>query len=229
MATLEEIYKKWSYRENYGFAMDIQHHVGKGNSIVDYAFGMALMNGSQPGTKLFLKGLWWIENSLGFWVKYPQHDETYENHCVMHVNGLSLRRFEFKGLYFFRTGFVLAPSPAVWREFKEENLSNPHLASPNIDIVDYNPEIIKTLANRHEICSLSEWHSEEAIAFNFTDKYEGTRKRIVISPKTYKVIETVIDQEYQCLINFVEKVLVTTGSWWSVIQMLRAAGCKHVF
>lgn len=222
----EEVLSKWrSGRDSYGFAMILQPYVGKGDKSIDYKFGEALKRGSFYESKLFLKGLWWIENSKGINVHYPRGTEPFDRFCSTYIQiyDVSSSFFDYKGFRFMSSGNVLASSAEEWQKFKDEHLSDPDLKTSNIEMIDYDPVLIYHLITLNDIRVISSSRGR----LNSVDFYnckKGTFRSVTINrgDNDFKLVSTFKDDKFQPVIDLVERLLLTCGSSSSVVSSIRS-------
>ncbi|MBM3201784.1 MAG: hypothetical protein FJZ56_05195 [Chlamydiae bacterium] len=131
-AILELNYKKWGkYAVSYGFAADLRPFVGKGNKILDYAFGKALKNDSGIGSSLFYEGMYWMEKSCGIPVKYPHRNEEYSDfvRTYLRFEEPLETSYDHDGFRHIGDELILAPSEEYWQAFINQKLNNVITAS----------------------------------------------------------------------------------------------------
>lgn len=244
-AKLGLLAKAWRWHEeSYCFAMQLYPYVGQGDREVDYAFGKALKSGSEIGSHLFYKGLYWIETSLGMDVKYPKRQsfEDFKSDYVRFEDGYNTY-FDHDGLCFVGSRVVLAPSPSAWEAFKLSKLSNKEFRTPEIEIFAYNSTQLKQLINTYRLSVLChgsfvkdpdngyyqrDWPSNDlthGYSIDSTKLYEyGSGKSlgdISVRKDTSTIHESIRDDRIQPLIDFIETLMRITGSYNSVYSAFR--------
>lgn len=146
-AFLELTHARWgNHTKSYGFATQLQPFVNQGNKVIDYHFGMALKHGSEPGTKLFYEGLYWIHKSDGIPVQFPQENEKFDDFSF---------RYRKKSIYSYDTHHnfvyavegspILAPSREKWEAFIKEKVETAEIAPKESYLFPYNEKQLLTI------------------------------------------------------------------------------------
>lgn len=153
-AFLELKCQEWQrHKSSYGFAVQLQPFVGKGDRKLDYCFGQALKNGSQIGSQLYYEGMYWMNQSCGIPVKYPQEHESFESFTRRYIKYEDSKStyYNHDGLLHVGSSVVLAPSKEAWEAFVKEKLEDVRFAPVESYSFRYDPAQILALLNEHKI------------------------------------------------------------------------------
>lgn len=227
-------------RRNYGFAVHLRPFVGKGCRELDYAFGEALKDGCVIGSKPFYEGLHWMYKSGLLRVRFPDADESFDSMKRWHLATNSSALIEdYDGLRFVDS-LILAPSQEAWETFVKEKLGHIECAPIESYLFKYDSKQIKDLIKKYDL-SFSSTNSfvgssgeneivdmddmdEETDGFiiniiEISQKLE-TIGRISVQKDSFKIYETIHHPDIKPIVDFIENVMVRTGSASSVKEWL---------
>lgn len=150
-------FNEWTYHrycnlDNFGLAVELRPYVDKGNKLLDYYFGRALINGSRYHSKSYFEGLFWIEKSCGISVLYPKENQPFElfvrNYMRYEEGRYGHSSCEHDGLVnvslYNKGGFlVLARSKEAWEDFKKKKLTNVETAPLSSYLYTFDEEQIR--------------------------------------------------------------------------------------
>lgn len=248
-AFLELKCKEWiPHTYSYGFAVELRPFVGKGDRQLDYCFGQALKQGSQVGSKLYYEGMYWMNQSCGIPVKYPREHESFKDFTtryVRHEDRVSTY-YDHDGLFHVGSS-VLAPSREVWEAFVKEKLGDVTFAPVESYSFRYDAAQILSLLNEHKIdavvtSSFVESATEGRDIKSFTGTtFHGFRidslslfqnheriGEISVQENTFKIYQTFENPTIKPIIDFIENVMIRTGSASSAHSWLRQLGSKYI-
>ncbi|MBS0624355.1 MAG: hypothetical protein JSS62_07045 [Verrucomicrobia bacterium] len=232
-AFLELTSKEWGkYTSSYGFAVQLQPFVGKGDKLLDYYFGQALKNGCQIGSEPYYEGLYWMNQSCGIPVKYPKGYQSFEEFKSFYIERQSggSTYYSHDGFLHVGESIILAPSQEAWETFVEEKLRHVKFAPSESYLFKYDPKQIKFLLDGYKISvvparscvksSDEERHAQqcrgETVHFFYIDSllvYQNDRKigEISVQEDSFKIHQTFKDPKIQPIIEFIENVITRTG------------------
>lgn len=152
-ALLELKHKEWKCcSSSFGFAVQLLPFVGKGDSQLDYFFGRALKNGCEKGSDFYYEGMYWMNQSLGIPVQYPDPEENFESFKHRYFQSDSSDpSYDHDGFTHVGDSVVLAPSREHWAAFVKEKLESVRTAKSESYLFHYDPREIKDLFDRYEI------------------------------------------------------------------------------
>ncbi len=249
-AFLELKYKEWKWHTNsYGFAVQLQPFVGKGDRQLDYQFGQALKNGSQIGSELYYEGMYWMHQSCGIPVKYPRASESFKDFTtryVQHEDSMS-SYYDHDGIFHVGSSVILAPSREVWEAFVKEKLENVRFAPAESYSFRYDAAQIRALLNNHKIGALhTSSFVESATEGRDVKSFRGGTVRgfhidslaisqdhkrigqISVQENTFKIHQRFADPTIQPIIDFIENVMIRTGSAYSALSWLKQMGGNYI-
>lgn len=239
-AFLEYMHKIWgNHTKSYGFAVQLQPFVNKGNKVIDYYFGRALKHGAKPGSKLFYEGLYWIHRSDGLPVQFPQKNESF--------NDFTYRYYRSEGRfysYYSQDGFIyakegpaiLAPSREKWNAFIKEKVENAEITSEESYTFEYDEKRITSLLTKNigTVCSERFEHASTGpeIAHDYEKKipgfsiqslslYDGgthlgtisvRKSPLTCNKHPFEICKTIKSEKMQPIIEFIENIMIRTGS-----------------
>lgn len=240
---------EWKYNPNsYGLAVQLQPFVGKGDIQLDYHFGQALKNGSQIGSELYYEGMYWMNQSCGISVKYPREHESFKDFTDRYTRhkDLTSTYYYLDGLVHVGNSVVLAPSREFWEAFVKEKLETVKFAPVESYSFIYNPAEILALLNEHKIsvscCSsfvqsptegidFKNWKGETIHGFHINSLmiYQNHEKigEISLQQNTFKIHQTFENPIIKPIIDFIENVMIRTGSASAADSWLNQIGIEH--
>lgn len=217
-AFLELKCKEWERRAtSYGFAVQLQPHVGKGDRCLDFYFGRALKDGSQIGSKLYYEGLYWMEQSLGIPVKYPEEGESFEAFTTRSLESPPLCGEEYRDYDGFRHvggETILAPSREAWERFVKEKLGDVRCAPAESYVFKYDAKQIQSLLEEHNITSLASTETRDGSRSQFVSIFQNGESMgvVLVKEDSFQISETFKKETIQPIIDFIENVMIRTGS-----------------
>ncbi len=240
-AILELQAKEWTdYTDSYGFAVQLRPFVGKGDRLLDYCFGIALKNGCQIGSDLYYEGLYWMDQSCGIPVKYPNKHQTFEGLKTYYTENETVHQcYDYDGFRHIDHSIILAPSKEAWKDFVSHKLEHVKCASQESYLFKYDPTQLQALLNECEIKSSTSFvesasgqdvhythiHGRKMHGFHIYSLsiHQGNNKigKISVQKDTFKIDKTVEDQKIKPLIDFAENVMIRTGSAESAYAWLK--------
>lgn len=246
-ALLELKHREWiNNRESYGFAAELRPFVGKGDRLLDYHFGYALKRGCQVGSALYYEGMYWMHQSLGITVKVPDEDESYKRFLEREVDGTSYGRYDFDGFRHAST-VVFAPSMEKWETFVREKLETVRVAPLDSYLFSYDAQQIKSLLNEYKLSAATSASfvehpmegntylgpsGEPFHGFNIDSLtlFMNHKKlgEISVRKDTFELYETISDPRIQPVVEFVQNVMMRSGSAGSAHSWLRRMGGDYI-
>ncbi len=229
-AVLELKATQWKWNSNsYGFAVQLRPFVGKGDKQLDYYFGKALKNGSQIGSELYYEGLCWVENSCGIPVKYPKEDQSFKDFKSHYIRfeDVGSTSYDHDGFLHVGPSVVLAPSREAWEIFKREKLADVKIAKLDSYMFKHDSEQIKSLADQYKIGMVV---FDGTSKHGFVSVYEDHVKigEISVSEDVREMHQTINDKRIQPIIEFIENVIIRSGSARSAHSWLSQMGCYYL-
>lgn len=224
--------------------------VGKGDRQLDYSFGQALKNGSQIGSELYYEGMFWMNQSCGIPVKYPREQESFEDFTTRYVRDENSEDtyYDHDGLYHVGTSVVLAPSREAWEAFVKERLGNVRVAPVESYSFRYDAAQILSLLNEHKIGAVrsssfveSATEGRDVESFSGRGTIHGFRidslaiyqnhksiGEISVQENTFKIYQTFENPTIKPIIDFIENVMIRTGSSSSAHSWLKQMGGRYI-
>lgn len=249
-AFLELKCKEWNlHRSSYGFAVQLRPFVGKGDRPLDYHFGQALKNGSQVGSELYYEGMYWMNQSCGIPVKYPREHESFNDFTSRYVRyeDAMSTYYEHDGLFHVGSSVVLAPSREVWEGFVKEKLENVRFAPMESYSFRYDAAQILALLDEHKIGavhtssfveSATEGRDVESFIkgtvhgfrIDSLSIYQDHKSigEISVQENTFKIHQTFENPTIKPIIDFIENVMIRTGSAGSAHAWLKQMGGRYI-
>lgn len=257
-AFLERTDKIWeNHTKSYGFAVQLQPFVGKGDKVIDYYFGRALKHGSKPGSKLFYEGMYWMYQSDGIPVQYPQKNESFDEFTYRYYRSREGRGYS----YYKHDGFVyanedsviLVPSREKWEAFVKEKLENVEIAPEESYLFKYDEKKILSLLTKNIGTANSERFEASSTGQETANDYgrkipgswihslllyDGSTKIGTISVRKntladnkhpFEIYKSIKNEKMQPIIDFIENVMIRTGSPCSASSWLRHIKDKQYF
>jgi len=229
-AFLELKCAEWQWRkDSYGFAVQLRPFVGKGDRLLDFFFGQALIHGCQRGSASFYEGLYWAHMSGLIVFKYPSGFQTFESFKSSYWDA----NVQFKSDDFLFAGkVILAPSSEAWEAFAEEKLYSVRVAPLESYSLQHNHEQIKSLLNELEISGIvggglvqTSEETEEIKDFHIDSLtlYSDGKDigKISVHEETSKIYQTFQNEKIQPIIAFVENVMTRGGRASSALAWLQ--------
>jgi len=249
-ALLELKCREWKRRtSSYGFAVELRPFVGKGDRQLDYHFGQALKNGSQIGSELYYEGMYWMNQSCGIPVKYPREHESFEDFTRRYIRfkDCGSTFYDFDGFRHVGGSVVLAPSEEAWEAFVKEKLGNVRFASLESYSFKYDAAQILSLLDEYKIGAVGgSSFVESATEGRDVESFRGgtvhgfridslsiyqNHERIgeiSVQENTFKIHQTFENPTIQPIIDFIENVMIRTGSGGSAHSWLKQMGGRYI-
>lgn len=240
-ATLELLNKEWRiHLSSFGYAAALRPYVGKGDKMVDFSFGQALKSGTQAGTKSYYEGMYWMEQSRGITVKYPDRDfESFKKDYVRYTDSCSTY-YDYDGFRHVGSSVILAPNEHAWKTFVDEKLKKVEIAPLESYQIKHDPKQLAFLMKENKIefvvCSTFVSHPtkgreiadifgkpDHGFRINTLSVYAEHKKigEISVQEDTFEIYQTIKDPKLQIVIDFIESVMKRTGSAYSAYSWLR--------
>lgn len=241
-AILEFTYKIWGNNtKSYGFAVQLQPFVNKGDKVIDYYFGQALKHGSKPGSKSFYEGLYWMYKSDSIPVKYPEKNESFYKFTNGYYRSREGRMYSYYGhdgfIYANEGSTILAPSKEEWEIFVKEKIETAEIAPQKSYEFEYDEKKILSLLTKNIGTVSSERFEESPTGQEMANDYErkipgswiqslslydgGTEIGTISVRKStsednkypFEIHKTIESQpKIQPIIDLIENVMIRTGS-----------------
>lgn len=242
--------------KSYGFAVQLQPFVNKGDKVVDYYFGRALKHGSNPGSKSFYEGLYWMYTSDSIPVLYPKNesfDELY-NHYIS-TEGRMYSYYKHDSFIYANEGStILVPSKEQWEIFVKEKIETAEIAPQKSYEFEYDEKEILSLLTKNIGTANCEYFEKDSIGQEIANDYEtkingfwihslslyngGTKIGTISARKStstneeypFQIHETIKnEQKIQPIIDLIENVMIRTGSTSSAASWLNHLKDKQYF
>lgn len=240
-AFLELTCKIWeNHTKSYGFAIQLRPFIGKGNKVIDYYFGRALKHGSNPGSKLFYEGLYWMHKSDGIPVQYPQKNESFDQFTHRYYRSSEGRMYSYYRhddfIYANEGSAILAPSREKWEAFLKEKIETAEIAPKESYSFEYDEKkLLSLLKNNIGTVSCERFQASstgQEMANDYDRKipgfwiyslslYDGSKKIGTISVRKntstdnkypFEIYKQIKNEKVQPIIDFLENIMVRTGS-----------------
>lgn len=228
--------------QTYKFAVQLRPFVGQGCNELDFYFGMALKQDSAIRSPSYYEGIYWILRSGINFVRFPTKTQDFKKFCDSYM--------EKNSNYHFHDGFmhvegsvdvqpcILASSKASWEKYKEKILKTTTVCPLEKYQFAYNKKQLVNLLYKYKIrcISLASKESEK----NGQKKGSSSDCFFISTLKLYsdgeligtisvrhdntKLYKSFKHRELQPLIDFIENVMVRSGSSYSAISWLKQFG-----
>lgn len=258
-AILEFTYKIWGNNtKSYGFAVQLQPFVNKGDKVIDYYFGRALRHGSTPGSKSFYEGLYWMYKSDRILVQYPEKNESFDDLTDRYYRSSEGRMYSYYGhdgfIYANEGSTILVPSKEEWEIFVKEKIETAEIASQKSYQFEYDEKKILSLLTKNigtANCEYFEKFSTGQEIVNDDERkipdswihslflYDGGTEIGTISVRKsttkdnkypFEIHKTIENQQkIQPIIDLIENVMIRTGSPCSAKSWLNHLKDKRYF
>lgn len=249
-AILELTHKIWGNKtKSYGFAMQLQPFVNKGDKVIDYYFGRALKNGSNPGSTLFYEGLYWMHKSDCIAVKYPEENESFDeliHRYYRYGEGKGCSHYNHDGfIYSNEDSTILVPSKEKWEIFVKEKIETAEIVPQKFYEFEYDEKKILSLLTKDIGTANCEYFEKDSTGQEIANDYEtkingfwihslflyngGTKIGTISVRKStsannkypFQIHETIKNQQkIQPIIDLIENVMIRTGSTSSAASWL---------
>lgn len=222
-AALNQIFKKWEGHLNcFALAAELRPYIGKGNKLVDYYFGYALMASTEKNHWAHNEGLYWISSANQ--ANVPAENQSFKEFADDFIdNYVGLSYYSQDENFLFIDGHILAPSHEEWNAYKSRKFEDLTIAPEEYYQLDFNTDQLGALISAHNLNFSFFPPENDKISIHSLLIHKGSifAGEIAFNTKTCKVICTFDDEVITPVVEYIE--VLTKKS--SLISAYRAIQC----